>query len=87
MNHLVNDSEYITINCAIEESALNERKEGLLSQDEFVRDHIKKDDILIVSVGGNDVALKPSETFLHILFLFLIFHGKKLLLLFGTYSN
>lgn len=58
LNHLT--EEYVTINCAIEESSLGERKAILLPQDEFVRDHIKEEDLLIVSAGGNDVALKPS---------------------------
>merc|ERR1712224_165317 len=32
---------------------------GLL-QDAFIRNHIRSQDTLVVSVGGNDVALKPS---------------------------
>ena len=49
------------LNCAVEESALSDRRGGrLLEQDEFVRDNIRSNDILIVSVGGNDVVLKPS---------------------------
>ena len=30
------------------------------AQDEFLRDNIERDDILVVSVGGNDVALCPA---------------------------
>ena len=49
------------INCAIEESTLANRANGaLLPQDEFIRDHIQRNDTLIVSVGGNDIALRPS---------------------------
>ncbi|EGD83482.1 hypothetical protein PTSG_04090 [Salpingoeca rosetta] len=50
------------LNCAVEESALGDRDRGrhLLPQDEFVRDNLRENDILIVSVGGNDVALKPT---------------------------
>mmetsp|Transcript_32458 Transcript_32458/g.79042 ORF Transcript_32458/g.79042 Transcript_32458/m.79042 type:complete len:340 (+) Transcript_32458:186-1205(+) len=49
------------INASIEESALGERDSGvLLPQDKFVRDHIGQDDVLVVSVGGNDIALKPT---------------------------
>ena len=29
-------------------------------QDIFLRDHLRADDVLVVSVGGNDVALRPS---------------------------
>lgn len=47
------------INTAVEASTLNERTFVLRSQDVFLRDHIQQDDILIVSVGGNDVALAP----------------------------
>mmetsp|Transcript_19313 Transcript_19313/g.27198 ORF Transcript_19313/g.27198 Transcript_19313/m.27198 type:complete len:245 (-) Transcript_19313:892-1626(-) len=54
-------SSSVCINASIEESALGERDNGvLLDQDIFVRDHIEKNDILVVSVGGNDIALKPT---------------------------
>lgn len=50
-----------TINCAVEESALTDRLCGrMLPQDIFIRDNITQKDILVVSVGGNDIALKPS---------------------------
>lgn len=54
--------EYATINCAIEESTLAMRGGGarLPVQDEFLRDHINVNDVLVVSVGGNDVALRPT---------------------------
>jgi hypothetical protein len=52
--------EYAVINCAVEESTLRERESTLLPQDEFIRDNISARDILVVSVGGNDVALKPT---------------------------
>lgn len=52
--------EYAVINCAVEESTLRERKTNVLPQDEFIRDNISQDDILVVSVGGNDVALRPT---------------------------
>lgn len=49
------------INTAIEESTLGERLEkGLLPQDEFLRDHLGEDDVIIVHVGGNDIALRPT---------------------------
>lgn len=48
------------INTAVEASTLNARSFKLKRQDIFLRDNISKDDILIVSVGGNDVALLPS---------------------------
>lgn len=42
----------------------------LLTQDQFICDNITKDDILIVSVGCNDVAMKPtSATIFHMLVL------------------
>lgn len=50
----------ITINCAVEESTIKERENNLLDQDKFIRDNISKQDILVVSVGGNDIALKPT---------------------------
>eukprot|EP00747_Dinoflagellata_sp_TGD_P189159 gnl/TRDRNA2_/TRDRNA2_49125_c0_seq1.p1 gnl/TRDRNA2_/TRDRNA2_49125_c0~~gnl/TRDRNA2_/TRDRNA2_49125_c0_seq1.p1 ORF type:complete len:336 (+),score=53.50 gnl/TRDRNA2_/TRDRNA2_49125_c0_seq1:63-1070(+) len=49
------------INTAVEESTLRVREEGdLLAQDQFIRDHIGAEDILVVSLGGNDVALAPT---------------------------
>lgn len=50
-----------TINTAVEATTLNERTtRGLRPQDEFLRDHILNDDVLVVSIGGNDVALAPT---------------------------
>lgn len=52
---------YTCINCSVEESTVGERENGrLFPQDEFVRDHMSPNDILVVSLGGNDIALKPS---------------------------
>eukprot|EP00055_Hartaetosiga_balthica_P017395 m.116188 g.116188 ORF g.116188 m.116188 type:complete len:320 (+) comp9302_c0_seq8:256-1215(+) len=53
-------SKVAAVNCAIEESSVGERHDGLLAQDEFVADTITDNDILLVSVGGNDIALKPN---------------------------
>jgi hypothetical protein len=52
--------EYACINAAVEESTVGDREKGLLPHDEFVRDHIQSDDVVIVSMGGNDIALKPT---------------------------
>jgi len=49
------------INCAVEESSIGSRACGrLLEQDVFIRDKITQGDVLVVSVGGNDIALSPS---------------------------
>ena len=58
MNNMYKD--YYTINCAVEESSIGKRENQLLAQDQFIHDNITNDDILIVSVGGNDVALSPT---------------------------
>ena len=47
------------INTAVEATTLNERTFRLRSQDVFLRDNIQSNDILVVSVGGNDIALAP----------------------------
>eukprot|EP00977_Amphora_coffeiformis_P001656 scaffold310_cov168-Amphora_coffeaeformis.AAC.51 len=47
------------INAAVEATTLNERTFRLRPQDVFIRDNIQRDDVLVVSVGGNDVALMP----------------------------
>ena len=53
-----NGNKFVTVNCAVEESKIASRDCGkLLSHDKFIRDHITKNDILVVSMGGNDIAL------------------------------
>jgi hypothetical protein len=52
-----------TIMSSVEESTIEDRfasPGGLLAQDCFIRDHISENDYLILSVGGNDVALRPT---------------------------
>ncbi|KAF1980954.1 hypothetical protein K402DRAFT_425808 [Aulographum hederae CBS 113979] len=58
LNHHVGVSASC-LNCAVEESTLGERQK-LLPHDEFIRDNIRQQDMLIVSVGGNDIACKPT---------------------------
>jgi len=49
------------LNCAVEESCIVGRETtGLPPQDLFIRDTITSDDVLVVDVGGNDVALSPT---------------------------
>lgn len=55
-----NSIKYGTINTAVEATTLNQRTYHLLPQDKFIRDNIKEDDVLIVSIGGNDIALAPT---------------------------
>ena len=44
----------------VEASSLNDRAfNRLLAQDAFIRDNLEPNDVLVVSVGGNDVALAP----------------------------
>ena len=58
MNHLLGDRA-TCINTAVEESMLRQRDQELLTHDKFVRDNIRPQDVLIVSVGANDIALRP----------------------------
>ncbi|KAF2750131.1 hypothetical protein M011DRAFT_456074 [Sporormia fimetaria CBS 119925] len=65
LNHLLGD-QATCINAAVEESLLRERDDDLLSHDKFIQDSITSNDILIVSVGANDIALRPNtQTMLH----------------------
>jgi len=49
------------VNAAVEESTLADRAGGrLLPQDEVLRDELRDGDVVVASVGGNDVALRPS---------------------------
>lgn len=55
------EADAFCLNCAVEESTVLDREQGdLLPQDEFIRDNIRSEDTLIVSVGGNDIALRPT---------------------------
>ena len=46
---------------SVEASTAADRHEfGLLPQDEFIRDRLTEDDYVVMSVGGNDVALAPT---------------------------
>ncbi|CAD7943395.1 unnamed protein product [Amoebophrya sp. A25] len=51
---------YIAVNAAVEESTLGQRRRGLLPHDKFVADAFGKEDILLFSCGGNDIALAPG---------------------------
>nr|QBK90029.1 MAG: hypothetical protein LCPAC101_03140 [Pithovirus LCPAC101] len=51
------------INCAVEASSISSRinsKSKLLEQDIFIRNNIKNTDSLVISLGGNDIALCPN---------------------------
>ena len=50
----------VALNCAVEESTVSDRGDGLLDHDRFIRDHVTERDYVVLSVGGNDVALKPT---------------------------
>lgn len=53
-------TRYSAINTAVEATTLNERCFKLRPQDRFIRDNLERDDVLIVSIGGNDIAMAPS---------------------------
>jgi hypothetical protein len=59
LNHLLKDRA-TALNLAVEESTLQDRENDLLKHDEFIRDNIRAEDVLIVSIGANDIALKPT---------------------------
>lgn len=59
--NLYRSEQYTPINCAVEQTTLRDRVYNkLFPQDELVRDNLKACDVLVVSVGGNDVALRPT---------------------------
>lgn len=60
MNHHLGDRASV-INGAIEASLLRERRGTfMLPHDRFVKDNMRPQDILVVSVGANDIALSPT---------------------------
>ena len=53
--------DIFAINTSYEEGKIESRSRGrLLPQDEFLRDNLRPEDSIIVSVGGNDIALFPQ---------------------------
>jgi len=60
INTYLKNTNFVCINCAVEESSLLERSDNLLDQDNLVKENITDKDILLVSVGGNDIILKPN---------------------------
>ncbi|KAK0363941.1 hypothetical protein LTR02_005607 [Friedmanniomyces endolithicus] len=61
LNHFLNHKA-TALNTAIEASLLRHRDTTLLPHDDFIRDHIQPKDILIVSIGANDIALSPTAS-------------------------
>ena len=61
-NQTIEPSFIGAINSAVEATTLNQRRGGLAltEQDKFLRDNIQSNDVLVVSIGGNDVALSPT---------------------------
>ncbi len=54
-------STYVCVNTSVEESTVGSRAcMRLNSQDRVIRNNIHPNDVLIVSVGGNDIALAPN---------------------------
>lgn len=61
-------SSWFCLNCSVEASTLRDRAYRLLEQDRFVTDHLQETDTVIASLGGNDIALRPSlSTIFHML--------------------
>ena len=50
------------INTAVEATTLGERHSTLRPQDRFIAQHIAPQDTLVVSIGGNDIALAPTTS-------------------------
>ncbi|KAJ3252443.1 hypothetical protein HK103_001562 [Boothiomyces macroporosus] len=50
----------LVVNTAVEATTIADRDNGLLESDCLIRDNIKSNDILVTSIGGNDIALRPT---------------------------
>lgn len=63
--------EYVTINCAVEESTIYIRNDSrlLLEQDSFAAHNLGVNDIMIISIGGNDIAFAQTPETLFNMFL------------------
>ncbi len=55
-------SQMVAVNAAVEASTLQDRASGtaLLGHDVLIRDFLQPNDVVVVSVGGNDIALRPG---------------------------
>jgi hypothetical protein len=55
-------SRYAAVNTSVEASTLQDRASGsaLLGHDVLIREFLQPDDVIVVSVGGNDIALRPG---------------------------
>ncbi|KAL7489730.1 hypothetical protein ACHAW6_015456 [Cyclotella cf. meneghiniana] len=60
INTAVPPSKKSRIIIKVEATTLNERCLRLRPQDKFLRDNLSSNDVLIVSIGGNDIALAPT---------------------------
>ncbi|KAF2771849.1 hypothetical protein EJ03DRAFT_288720 [Teratosphaeria nubilosa] len=60
LNHALGDKA-TAVNAAVEASLLRDRGSGK-AHDDFIRNNVKPEDILIVSVGANDIALSPTAS-------------------------
>jgi len=59
--HSPDERSLCTIMAAVEASTAADRHEyRLLKQDEFIRDNVGEDDYIVMSVGGNDIAMAPT---------------------------
>lgn len=65
------------LNCAVEEATIGNKKQYLNSQDKFILSRITSNDILVVSIGGNDMALNPTISTMWNMFKLVTFNGKE----------
>lgn len=79
LNSLFSAVNKCAINCAVEESTLGMRANKLLPQDKFIRDTITEKDTLIISVGGNDIALQPTKKTMWNMLLLMKFNSKNMI--------
>lgn len=53
---------FVAVNASVEATTLGMRERGttLLPQDKFLRDSVGPNDVVVVCIGGNDIALQPT---------------------------
>ena len=62
LNQFLENSKYIAINAAVEESTLKSKQNKLSEHDLFISENITPNDTLVISIGCNDIALNPDLT-------------------------
>jgi hypothetical protein len=80
--HLMNELEtqdlpFVPFNCAVEASTVVQHVQKEWPQDDIIRNNITSNDVLLVSIGGNDIALAPTLKTIYNMLKLIYFNSSK----------